>query len=412
MITLNSAINRPNNKVTFTAMATKLPYRRIKGASDAIAQWELMRHPKYSAIWQEEEACSQSQRTANREIRNQNYAFLDELTWDSDKKQFIEYFRNLTGFPSLERCTQKILEEFRRVLNLASDNEVLMSGYDEFCSVGQRSALPGSDLDKGFAIVKGTSWGSQKSHSDRVKGRIWDNIDNRIMSVNHTAAFPNVMTDKELEANIHYFDKVAKQFVTPENLNFFRWLRLENGNPISGSKFNIWLSERLSSKSDRYDAKNLAYIVEAMRDGKKLDFSYIYEEPMFRLFENSEFCHCSNITQGKQMQYKYDYGNMQKKKLRARQQVENAFSYWSTSKQYELVKDIIRSMSGDSKNPEFKDLFHSATDRHRLLINDILRGRVGCSFERTEYGERATLFFKDAEMAAKYSDLNVYSPGY
>ena len=427
MLTINPVSDRQTNVPTFGQMAKRLPHRKIRSAMDAIEQWRLLKNPEYSAIFQEEEACTMSQRTANRKLRLDNYSFLDELRSDYDKKQFISHFRNVTGFPNLKAVTGKILEEFRRVLRVANDKfdclrsssfydnqNVLMSGYDEFCSVGQESALPGSDLDKGYAIVRGIPGDlyDQKEFSNKIKGAIWDNIDNRIMSVNHTAAFPNIMTDKELAESINYFDEYAKEFVSPSNVNYYRFIRLENGNPVAGSKFNITLSERLTSRSDRYDAKNLAYVVEAMRDGKKLDMVDYYMPQMYQLFENSPFCHCSNVTQSHVMQDLYDYSDITKKKLKARKEVEGAFNYWSVDRQYELVKDIIRSMSGDSINPEFKDLFHSANDHHRLLINDILRGKVGCRFETTKYGENAVLDFRDAETREKYSDFNIYSYNY
>ena len=426
MLTVSPITVNHKKRPTFGQMAAKLPKRTIKSGLDAINQWELLRHPKYSAIFQEEETCTQAQREANRQLRLNNYSFLDDLRYDFDKKQFIDYFKSLTGFPSLTEVSRNILAEFKRVIGVAdkkarsfslfgSGDNILMCGYDEFCSVGQKTALPGSDLDKGYAILREVRGGlrEQKRFSDEVKGQIWENIDNRILSVNHTAAFPNIMTDKELAENIHYVDRYARQFVTPENINFFRYIRLQKGNPISGSKFNIWLSDRLPCKQDKYNAKNLAYIVEAMRDGKKLSSQYTFNESLYKLFENSEFCHCSNVTQGKVMQDRYDYSVYElKDKLKARKEVEQSFNSWSTSKQYELVKDIIRSMSGDSINPEFKPLFYSHNDRPRLLINDILRGKVGCTFEETKYGERAAFDYKENGMRERYQDLNIYDADY
>ena len=54
-----------------------------------------------------------------------------------------------------------MLSEFQRVLGIASykmgrsPEDILLSGYDKFCSVGLETALLGSDLDKGYAIVRG-----------------------------------------------------------------------------------------------------------------------------------------------------------------------------------------------------------------------------------------------------------------
>ena len=57
-----------------------------------------------------------------------------------------------------------MLSEFQRVLGIASykmgrsPEDILLSGYDKFCSVGLETALLGSDLDKGYAIVRGWWW--------------------------------------------------------------------------------------------------------------------------------------------------------------------------------------------------------------------------------------------------------------
>lgn len=411
--------------IGFKGMATRLPSRRINNASDAIAQWNLLRNPKYTQIFQEEEVSTQAQRTLNKQIRNDNYSFLDKLVGTCEKSKFIEYFKQVTGFPNLELTSKKIVDEFNRVLKLATNvfydyfsengyhEHILVSGYDEFCSVGLKSALPGSDLDKGFAIIDRTDSSriSQKEFSDLVKGKIWANIDNRIMSVNHTAAFPNIMTNKELAENVHLVDSYAKEFVNSNNLNYFRYQRLDNTNIISGARFNIWLSQRLPSESAKYNAKNLAYIVEAIRDGNHINLHEPYMPELYNILGQSEFCNCSNVIQSKKMQYKYDYGNSntKKTKLLARQDAARGFNSWSIDRQYDLVKDIIRSMSGDSNNPAFKDLFYSPNDRGRLLLNDILRGKVGCYIEPTSYGEQTILSFTDGEMAEKYADINVYN---
>jgi len=416
-------INGVESQPTFKGMAVKAPTRRIRNATDAIAQWDVLKHPKFTNVFQESEEASYSLVRENERIHEANYAFLDELTSDYDKARFIEYFKRITGFPKLRESSQKILGEFNRVLKVASQkvgyssDDVLLAGYDRYCSVGLNSALPGSDLDKGYAIIRGSSYGSlssEKSHSDAFKGAIWENIDNRIMSVNHCAAFPNIMTGRELSLSLNKFDEYARDFVTPDNINFFRYQRMINGNPVSGAKFNIWLSERIPTTKEKVEAKNLAYVVEAIRDGERMDTNYGYFEDLCQEMNNSEFSHCSNVCQGYQMEQKYNYSDsMKKKKLRARQDVEQHFNSWSIRKQFELVKDVIRSMSGDNKNPEFNDMFYSKTDRHRLLINDILSGEVGCSIENLGGGrERTYLSLRTPKAMERYHDLNVYDTDY
>ncbi len=410
-------------EINFTGMAMRAPARRIWNAQDAITQWGVLRHPKYTEIFQEEETATMAQRMTNKRIREENYSFLDELTSDREKAKFIEYFKQLTGFPSLRRSSQKILEEFKRVIHLADNNlkrkfrpidslfisdNVVLSGYDRFCSAGLDTAIPGSDLDKGYAILRSVDGGlsKQKEYSDYFKGEIWENIDNRIMSVNHTSAFPNIMTVSELESHLDRVDLAAKNFVKGmDDIQYYRIQRLDNPHLIPGARFNIWLSEHLG-RAEKYDAKNLAYIVEAIRDGSRLEQKG--EDTIMRALSDSIFTWCTNICSGYRMGEKYNYQDVMKPKLKARQKVEREFENWSISKQYELVKDLIRSMSGDSKNPEFAELFRSPNDRHRVLLNDILRGKVKCEFDANPYREKAILNYESNELAQRYKGINLY----
>ncbi|MBQ9246341.1 hypothetical protein IJ182_08755 [bacterium] len=424
-------INSINFKVSasFKGMPNKAPKRKIDDATDAIKQWEVLRHPQYTEIIQEEEVATPDEIKKAKQIREDNYSFLDEVKTDREKEKFISHFRQVTGFPILKDSTKKILDEYERVLRLASKemdyargtnpsknstDGILMAGYDEFCSVGQGSALPGSDLDKAFAIVEGPASGymEDKTFSDRVKGHIWNNIDNRIMSVNHLSAFPNIMTFNELKDTIDKADYYASKFMEPKDVGYFGYQRLYNPYPVPASRFNIWLSQRIPSKEERYEMKNLAYVVESMRDGEKMDFApYYNNQDIYNLMANSMFCNCSNIIQSRPMQDSYDMHteDSTKSKLKARKQLEKEFDGLPTKEQYEIVNDVIRSMSGDSKNPELRKLFASKTDKHRLLINDILRGFVICDIvTMPDGGEQTFLSFNTPEAIEKYSNVNVY----
>ena len=221
--------------VSFRGMATRLPVRRIFSAQDAIAQWEQLRHPKYTNIFQETEDPTSLQMALNKEIRESNYSFLDELKSTANKSEFIAYFREKTGFPNLRAISKRMVKEFNRVLAVASkrvgqsDDDTFLKGYDKFCSVGLGTALPGSDIDKAYAIIKGVNGGmvSQQEHSARFKDAIWENIDNRIMSVNHCAAFPNIMTEKELDLSLDKFDSFSQGLVDKDTyykfLNIILW---------------------------------------------------------------------------------------------------------------------------------------------------------------------------------------------
>lgn len=412
------------SNVSFGGMAVKIPSRQIRNAQDAIAQWDILKHPQFTNVFQEAEDVSIRKVRENQAIRNFNYSFLDELQGNIEKSKFIEYFKRLTGFPSLREISKKMLEEFHRTLRVSSRelgksaDDILLTGYDKFCSVGLGNALPGSDLDKGFAIIRGVSgdFARQQAHSNAFKGAIWDNIDNRIMSVNHCAAFPNIMTDTELSLSLAKFEPYAQEVVgTSARYNLFLQERMNNPNPVSGAKFNIWLSQTLPNKEQRIEAKNLAYVIEAIRDGARNIHNYSYMEKLTNEMNNSYFSWCSNVCQGYKMQSKYDIASdiITKPKLKARKEVEKNFNSWSITKQFELVKDVIRSMSGDNKNPEFSQLFYSKTDKHRLLINDILKGDVDCAFDFMEGGrERMHLFFNTPKAMERYYNFDVYKMDY
>ena len=165
------------NIVSFKGMAKETPRHSITCAEDAMAQWDILKHPQYTDVFQEEERPTATEISKNQQIHDFNYSFLDEIKSPQEMAKFIKYFKDVTGFPSLSASSKNMLAEFQRVLKKASvemgkrPDDILLSGYDQFCSVGLETALPGSDLDKGYAIIKGVSGDitSQKDFSDKFK---------------------------------------------------------------------------------------------------------------------------------------------------------------------------------------------------------------------------------------------------
>ena len=343
---------------SFKGMPKVAPKRYIYDADDAISQYEVLKHPQYTEIIQEAEQVTSDEFIRAEQIRKENYSFLDCLKSDKDKAKFVEYFKKLTGFPVMAESTKKMIDEFARVLDVSSrnmdyarpieyqnaeDNGILMSGYDEFCSAGQGTVLPGSDLDKAFAVVTGpnTDYMSDKEFSDRFKGYIWENLDNRILSVNHCAAFPNIVTLNELATSLKTADDYAKNFLIGQNpVNFWRVKNLPY-RLISGARFNIWLSGQIPSEAEKEEIKNLAYVVEAIRDGKKIkDVSTNTElgGKLYYIMQNSPFAQYSNIIQSNAMQFKYGMAWLSKdtvkEKLKARKEMEKVFYILGMEEQY------------------------------------------------------------------------------
>ena len=141
-------------------------------------------------------------------IRKDNYSFLDKLSSYVDKSAFIEKFCEFTKFPNIREVSEKIDRTFKDCLSNISRNlngygydttyTVVDSGYDPTCSVGLKKALPGSDLDKGYIILQGNGYNDEEV-VNKFKGELWNNLDQRIVSLNHPDTFPAVYTKKQVK---------------------------------------------------------------------------------------------------------------------------------------------------------------------------------------------------------------------
>ena len=136
-----------------------------------IRRFDLLKHAKYtdiSEMYEKDEYKRKTELRENKAIRAKNFSFLDNIGDFFGPGIFVKYYRNLTGFPNLKETTQKINDEFKRTIGIASTNtnkmfgqnshvaDVVTYGYDEMCSVGLGYAWPGSDLDKAFIIIEGS----------------------------------------------------------------------------------------------------------------------------------------------------------------------------------------------------------------------------------------------------------------
>ena len=147
-------------------------------------------------------------------IRLDNLSFLDNVLAQEDKKEFVEYYKTLTGFPDLWTVAYRIKEQFIRAIKASESYlkenayysekdyyEVLGYGYDGASSVSRNKALPGSDLDKAYVILKGHP--SDDHINNRIvkdfQAQLWHNTDQRVLSYNHDAdSFPKIYTDKQV----------------------------------------------------------------------------------------------------------------------------------------------------------------------------------------------------------------------
>ena len=160
-ISINEKRNLSSKNQTFKKNPKKLDYGTIKNAQHAIKAWESLRWADYLDVH------SDSLFSYNKKILFENYSFLDKLVSSVDKNDFITAFCNFTGFPNLKLISEKMNKEFENTLkyiNTKSNGyyKVIDYGYDPTCSLGQKKAFPGSDLDKGYVILENKGVSSEK----------------------------------------------------------------------------------------------------------------------------------------------------------------------------------------------------------------------------------------------------------
>lgn len=327
-------------------------------------------------------------------VRKQNLEFLDRITDQAEKSEFINYYKTLTGFPDLHKVSKNIKSAYVfAVLQASADLntnhntnrfDILEAGYDGVCSVGRNKALPGSDLDKAYVILRGT--GNKYEDLDTVnkfKGKLWEKTDQRILSYNHDfAAFPQVYTIKQVEKLLEAADKklenigVIKKYRSFSDLlhgnssnpkiitkfmpEYYKFKELKNNydtNYTDACKFYIKLCEQFPRRYNedlevdnpsRENIKNFGFVLEALREGNyfenflKLDYSKLEKSPTFRLANLSQLHALKN------------HNDMKSKRV-ARENLVHEFDKWGIDKQFRFVKTLIESSCGN--NHSFTDEF-------------------------------------------------------
>ena len=115
-------------------------YGEITG-SEGIRLYEQLKSGNYLDIGDDKFDFSNTNR-----IRENNLAFLDRIKYSPDKRHFIEYYKNLTGFPDLEQVSKNVKNEFVKAIGWSgwsvypNPNDVILAGYDGVCSVGRGKA--------------------------------------------------------------------------------------------------------------------------------------------------------------------------------------------------------------------------------------------------------------------------------
>jgi len=360
---------QPAKKFSFTGRTRQLQQITINSVQDVVTQWKQLKYAPYY------EALDDKIFPENKAIRNANFSFLDNVP-SKIKPEFIDYFKEFTAFPNFQKVAGKIKAEYIKQIHLAAESispyiKIVAAGFDPTSSVGVERPFPGSDLDKAFVILQNNSYIHDFDVINRFKGHLWFNTDQRILSLNNEDTFPEVYTTSMIDYTLRQLDAIANKLdLSPEDKIKLLIARNKEEDPLKAGVFNIEISKHLPYKNiSKEYAKNFAYFIESVRDGKHL----IKDENLFKILSekmnNSTFCTYSNVAQ-----ICAKYTNPLKTKLVKREELTDNFDKMPIKKQYDLVKEIIRSVSKDQNNPEFDKYFKNDFDigEHYNRLNRIL----------------------------------------
>ncbi len=402
------SVKNGQNCINFRGTPQRIYGMNVKNYQDALNIWEKLRYAKYLDAHQNS--------WYDKSIRADNYSFLDKLNSYSDKTGFIEKFCSFTGFPNLRTVSDKIDSTFKNCINriardlnsrnLTSGYDIIDSGYDPTCSLGLRKAFPGSDLDKGYIILAGNEYNSAKQEENIVnnfKGRLWDELDQRIVSLNHPDTFPSVYTKSQVKNMLSGLDETARKVqeeTTSQNirnnisgsllasflgpwgiaLTAIKLLKKQakqaqkialSTDPYEAGEFNRKIAQKISTAKEREDVKNFAFFIEMVKANLVRNPS-LKNDSIFTAIKISPFVKNSNVTQVEAWLNKINGGYM-KSKLRSRMALESDFYSMSTDTKYDLIKDVIKYCT-DDQSSRFSKYFKNDDDianRYEKLLQSL-----------------------------------------
>lgn len=339
-------------------------------------------------------------------IRKQNLAFLDKVIDRADKKEFIDHYKELTGFPDLSAVAYKLKRTFKDAVNkteasLKADKnsyhseyyDVMTFGYDGISSVAKDKALPGSDLDKAFIILRGAGIVSADRYEqdediiNEFKGRLWENTDQRILSYNHDAdSFPKIYTEFQLQQLIRAIDAknidmstIGKKIGPLGFIEIIARTIFEKDTPsheynddyIDANSYFIKLCKQFPVRGDweldvmnpsRENIYSFGFILEALKWGEHFKDNY-----------RNYWINTSNAPRHLNVSQIYSLRHRQgtKEKLVRRSELENNFNNWDIDTQFLFIKNLILGSCGETTNA-FPQYFSSNTaDKFQELMREI-----------------------------------------
>ena len=355
------AVHPNSSTVGFNGIAQKMPQYAMNTAENMYSQYNYLRYAKYY------EALDDRIFPQNKRIRQENFSFLERIP-DYLKGKFVDFYKWITDFPNIYTVSAKIEKEFvNNAVNASnSDVKVLMAGYDPVCSVGLKHALPGSDIDKAYIILEKDqrSLSSDEYYVGRYKGALWNNVDQRILSLNNENTFPEVYTTGQMYRILDVLDDITRQSGLSNSVEYYKYKRELDINPLTAGEFNIKFAKvNNDNRISKEGAKNFAYFIEAVRDGK---LAYSLDDKITGVIRervnSSPFAQMSNVTQMGAHERQIKSGmKLIKSTLRNREELAHDFNYWGPNDQFEFVKDLVNSVSKD-QGTKFDKYFQNDDD--------------------------------------------------
>lgn len=345
-----------HKNTNFKAITTSIPYRRVKCPAEWQENLAALSHAKYY------EALDDGIYPQNKKIRAQNFAFLTDNPSNKEKAGLVAWFKEMTGFPNLTEITQNITNEFLEKSQKAASwvgAKIEAIGFDGTSSVGLKHALPGSDIDKAYVILKDGHIPNFQP-VPYFKGYLWENTNQYLMSLNHRDTFPEVYTTEQIKNTLERIDDVVRKKMDLNSAKMAHYSdNVQYGLvPQYAGEFNIELAQHLpANELSKEEVKNFAYFLESVRDGRCLEHSSYVENELIPMFKESPFATYSNVTQMRAHDTLLSSGKKKiKTKLQNRESLEEGFNQYSENKQYRFVVDMIKYISEDQSR-EFRKFY-------------------------------------------------------
>lgn len=382
--------------IAFRGLPYKLketPYKNTLNGNEALQKFENFKLGNYLDI------NGDPKEPGAKRIRENNLSFLERVYNTSDKKQFIDGYNALSGFPDMAEVSRRIQQEF---INACQKSEkalmreypgckdcykIVSAGFDGISSTSQNTAFPGSDLDKAYVILQGNDNDSDNVNiAKNFRRELWKNTDQRILSYNHdAAAFPGVYTLKQInsvadainkkteEMNLHEKKEISgttlyQKLFKPQKSeptkydNYMALTKTFDSDYVRANEFIIdvakkfprafaWRTYPDCQHPSREDIYKTGFILESIEHGKQLIGEH------FETGLNSDARDLINLSQIRAIRN----NSQPKEKYEKRKNISHEFEKWDTEKQFSFIKAMIKASCGD--NEDFEEYFQSSEDQ-------------------------------------------------